>query len=352
MERQKGIDFIRVVSVFGIIVHHCCRELQSKKVTTPIWFGGNYANGNFGWYFVTLFLMISGVVMYLNYKEVKLEKLKNFYIKRIKSIYIPFITAWSFVIVLKAMSNGSLFYNGNPLCMILSILGLDEYLGAKFKVTYYFCNIGEWFILPIVFLYLIYPIIIKLFNKNKYILGAAIAIVFFLADHYTLTIQTSAFRGLASCLMSFYIGMLICSLRDKLVNNNYVAIATIAITTIMFTIPIKLSLNIQVHILGAVSLTALWWIGNIVSKIKLLDIVILKLSKLSYCIFLLQHIIISKITANYSGRGLSFKHYIFVIAVNALVIIFEAEILNIVSSYISNYKKNKTIEQSRSIKKQ
>lgn len=55
MERQKGIDFIRVVSVFGIIVHHCCRELQSKKVTTPIWFGGNYANGNFGWYFVTLF---------------------------------------------------------------------------------------------------------------------------------------------------------------------------------------------------------------------------------------------------------------------------------------------------------
>lgn len=74
-KRDTGIDLIRVVSALGIVLHHYSRELAVQQVNTPHLFGGDYATGNFGLFFLcsSSFSLNWKIVLHGEYKQVRSE---------------------------------------------------------------------------------------------------------------------------------------------------------------------------------------------------------------------------------------------------------------------------------------
>ena len=89
-KRLSGIDFIRCVSALIILFFHLNIALQTKGVETGFFY--IHTNGEWGETAVTLFFMISGMGLYLRYKE-KID-IKKYYIKRWISIYPLFYMVW------------------------------------------------------------------------------------------------------------------------------------------------------------------------------------------------------------------------------------------------------------------
>lgn len=114
--------------------------------------------------FVTSFFSISGAVLFYNYSKVK--SLKIFYFKRWKSIFPSFYICYIYFFLKNVFKYQTLFYNGHWSRLLLSVIGLDGYLGQIFKT--YHLN-GEWFLGAIIIIYIIYPLLSWLMNKNIFI---------------------------------------------------------------------------------------------------------------------------------------------------------------------------------------
>lgn len=306
--RIYALDFIRVISAFGIICHHFCRELQSKGIQTNIWLGGDYKNGNYGWFFVTLFFILSGIVLHMNYPEVKVHDLKDFYFKRWKSTFPIFYLAWLYYYLYNVLEFGKIFYCGNPFRILWTIIGVDGYISCRFP-TYYI--LGEWYLGAIVFLYLIYPLIIYLYNKSRLLSGGGILILFFLVDYTNISFQSGPFRSIISCLLSFYIGMILLDFRITVEHGRPCLILSFVLAFILFFMKIPIiSANIQVHILGTVCFIIFWRIGKKVMTFANAKTFIMLLSHISYPVFLLQHVVISQIVRNIVWDNLSMTKYL------------------------------------------
>ena len=152
-EKVEELDYIRTICAIGKILHHvsCYVSPDAPKLFYT------YANGWFGALFVNIFFIISGGVLYHNYKEI--GKLTVFYYKRWKSIFPMFYITFLFFFIRNVVISNSFFYNGKPWRLLLSIFGLDGYFAYRFPGYYI---VGEWFLGAIVFLYILYPIFLKL----------------------------------------------------------------------------------------------------------------------------------------------------------------------------------------------
>ena len=86
MKRILGLDYLRIMMVFMVFLFHSWMHLgfQLGKLTSFISEGAVY---------MTMFFMLSGYVLGLKYKHLPMDKLslKNFYVKRIASIFPLYI---------------------------------------------------------------------------------------------------------------------------------------------------------------------------------------------------------------------------------------------------------------------
>lgn len=144
------IDLTRFIATFMIVLFHyiCAIPLSNNYVL--MW-------GRVG---VGLFFMISGAGL-INEYYYQLD-VRKFYLKRIKSIFIPFWIAYICTWILRWFYNGfAPVFNLDKKYMILSIIGMDGYV-ANFGVPTFYL-LGEWFLGAIIILYLIFPIWRKVF---------------------------------------------------------------------------------------------------------------------------------------------------------------------------------------------
>lgn len=86
MKRIVGLDYLRIYTVFVVFLFHAWMHLGCTfgKLTTFV---------SEGAVLMTLFFMLSGYVLGLKYKHLPMDKLslKNFYVKRIASIFPLYI---------------------------------------------------------------------------------------------------------------------------------------------------------------------------------------------------------------------------------------------------------------------
>jgi len=276
-EKLKELDFIRAVCAIGIIVFHisCYTSNNAVKILHT------YPNGSFGPVIVSVFLLISGGVLYYNYSEI--TSLSQFYYKRWRTIFPMFYVAWLFYYMGNVLEAGTFFYKGKAWSLIFSVFALDGYLGYRFP-TYYI--LGEWFLGGLVLLYLIYPILAKLVNRFSW------KILVVLLPLWIWQLESGVFliperRNIIYIGGIFVVGMLI--FKYELYKRKDIKFFCIIISIMLLFFRCSISSRYTMIVLGVTSFFALYAVGEVVMKIEKLRDVFSFLGGISFPFFLVQN---------------------------------------------------------------
>lgn len=323
-DKKKPIvefDFIRACCAIMIIVYHYFGSSKCEKI--------RFFPGSFGASIVTVFFVLSGMVLYYNYSNI--ESKKDFYIKRFKAIYPSFWIAYFCFFVEGVFYSGDLFYHDQPWCLVFSIVGVDGYAQYKLPNYYY---IGEWFLGAIIIIYLLYPLILKAFNKAAPALFSVLICLY--AWIYITRFHTIyPIRSIVACLISFCFGMVIMKYREIFLERK---VATIVVCVIALTVYLRFKVtDYSVQLIGLAMILILYRMGTFVMKFEKINIGITFLASISYQIFLLQHQVIDRMLGyqNYSNIIPSLIILFFTI----LLTVFFAWMLKTVSKEIVRVKK-------------
>ena len=334
-ERIYSFDFIRALCAIGIILYHFSCELLTVTNSSNLFYPCHtYSNGDWGNTIVNIFFILSGAALYYNYREVK--SLKVFYYKRFKSIFPMYYIAFIIFYIWSCYSTRNPFYGGNPVKLLLSVAGLDGYFQYR-MVNYY--QVGEWFLGAIIILYALYPLIIKYFNKSIWITFAISMVLYstvFIPGLYVISQSLNLF----SALISFVIGMIIMHYKDCLYNNKVLFIISLLMSLVIIFFDFSyIPDNVYHHVLAITLFISLSFIGGFLMRVNVIKKIFVKLSSISFAIFLLQHKIIYKV----------FQYYVPTNAINELVTLIITVIITICFAMVL-YAVNKLILRSKPYK--
>lgn len=287
------LDIIRAVCAVFVVCYHfsCACEIFEVQGYYNILY--RFANGTWGEMAVSVFFMLSGAAMIYNYEGIEL-KLPNFYKKRWLTLFPMFYVMWILMYVIKASVNNNWFWGGEPKLMLLSLFGIDGYFYYRHP-NYH--SIGEWFLGAIIFLYMLFPILKKLFERFRWpatiMLTAAWGLIFFV-DFF----QVSTFHNLITCVWSFWIGMLLIEYRDYW-KRLWPCFAACWIALTLWKLPVNDTVGMNLTAVAAFG--TLFSVGDCLMKSDIIRRIVLSLSKNSYGIFLTHHVIIDSWVKGKSG---------------------------------------------------
>lgn len=274
--------------------------------------------------YVTVFFIISGAL--LRYNNPEIQDISRFYKKRFMAIFSPYYIAWGCMYILSAIKNRSVFYKGNPISILLSLIGMDSYL--SYKINGYYI-LGEWFVGAIVLLYLVYPIVVFWNKKSKLLSCSVIGIMYIASLAFNIT-GMSSFRTLPSCLLSFYIGYLMVEYYNYM-NRFIFGLMIMVLLGIAF---LKMNLpNIEAHIIGGAVALILYGIGTNIMHEGFLTRIVMWISKRSYYIFLIHHVVICQMIKKF-GNVQATKEKVAILIITLFVIIFFTEMLKKATSRV------------------
>ncbi|MCR5468676.1 MAG: acyltransferase family protein [Lachnospiraceae bacterium] len=327
-ERIYSFDLIRAVCCWIIVICH----FGFSCLMSPTFADANklvyHANGDWGEITaVAVFFMISGASLYYNHREIHFADLKKFYYTRFKGIFPMFYLLWLFLFFQKAVAAHNLFYIGNKKSLILTLFGMDGYL--KYRFTYNYYIIGEWFLGALIFLYILYPLLTWGMKKCRWIVTAVLGLAF-AAILYRYTFMIPITRNLITCLVSMWLGMLFIEYREFFSKTVFaVVFGIITLLLIFVSVPIPNTLSMIIMAMGI--LLVLNRTADTIMKPAPVKSFISLTSSLSYPIFLLQHIVIDQVLSIYEGQTLGhFEEFLLLIMTFVVTYIF-AIVLNLVN---------------------
>ena len=294
------LDFIRAIAVCLIVLTHFNaiyiymwdEEALQKVVFT--WKIANLYIGDFG---VSLFLIISGAALMYTYEE-HLE-IKEFYKKRFLSIFPMFWLAYLVAFLHSFWIHKGIEQGIPKQNIILSVLGMDEYLS---ELVPSFARVGEWFLGFIIIFYLVFPIIRKM--MIKYPIGTAtitLIIYITLNINYPFKINRSIF--LFTRLPELLFGMYFIRYRRKISWKS----ALLGLTVILINSFIQIPFNkdIQTTYVGISAFIVGVSVASFLEKHNIIRKICSILSKYSYAIFLSHHYIIAQSTSTFDLYSIS-----------------------------------------------
>ena len=320
----ESFDFMRSVTAWIIIVYHFANMCAQSAIHADFPFFLTHANGVWGENTsVNIFFMLSGASLYYNHRNFKDYPLKQYYFDRFKGIFPLFYLIWFFLFYQKAAALGNLFYNGNPKYLLLTLFGMDGYFFFRFPQSYYI--IGEWFLGALILLYLLYPLLAFCMRRLKifttlFILAATAAF------HWPIPFfQIPREHNLFVCLFAFWLGMLFIEYREKLSKLWVTAVfGGIALFFIFVKMPLDPFICAQFIAVGLFLI--FYHVGTAIMKQKKAAPFFRYTSKISYAIFLLQHVTMGQILGLCGAYPLSVGQEAAVLLVVILFIYLFADI--------------------------
>lgn len=321
------IDLIRTICCISIIFYHfACHTASNLNILTDT------VNSKIGEIIVTVFFIVSGFVLYHSNKEIK--SLKSFYWKRFKSIFPSFWICWFIFYVINVIKVRTPFYAGNPLKLLLTLIGQDGYFQQRI-VTYY--TVGEWFLGALIIVYALYPLLLKLHNKNKNLTLLVLIVLTTVVHIFDIPVISPGFPGICECCLKFYIGILMYEQINII--SNTVLIASIIYTVVYSLIRINILNNVLNIIYSICIFIILYRIAESVLKENKITSFI---AGISYQIFLLQHMIINSILEFSNPTGTASAVLIMLICV--IITILLAYIINRITKTLLNSKLFKRLD--------
>lgn len=304
-ERLFYLDFVRTIAAVAIVITHFnARYLylnppapQKAVLTTTI---GNLYIGDWG---VSLFFIISGAALMYVYEE-KCQW-KTFYKKRFLSIYPMFWIAYIIDFLYIVWRTHAIPGGGIPKWrMLFSVIGFDGLLIANGFPTFYL--LGEWFLGVIVLIYLIFPLLRVLLNQKPVLLliltvvGYAGGLMLCTYVPYPLIPATVLFVRIPELVF----GMCFVKYKGK-VTWRTAALALIVVL-VNWTVKPGFSASIQTTYVGIASFLVCVYVSDIV-RCAPVEYICGKLSKYSYAVFLVHHVIIAAIMGKFNLMEISVK---------------------------------------------
>ncbi len=292
-ERLFYLDFVRAIATLAIVVTHFnARYLfmnppapEKTMLTTSI---GNLYIGDWG---VSLFFIISGAALMYVY-EGKC-RLKTFYKKRFLSIYPMFWIAYAVDFLFVVWQTHAMPGGGIPKWRLLfSVTGFDGLLLTNGYPTFYL--LGEWFLGVIVLIYLVFPLLRKLLNEKPALLLGLTIVGYIggllLCDHgpHPLVPATMLFVRIPELVF----GMFFVKYKGNV--SWKMAAAALAVIVVNWIVKPGFSASIQTTYVGIASFLVCVYVSGIV-KCAPVESICGKLSKYSYAIFLVHHVVIANI---------------------------------------------------------
>lgn len=294
MKRIYQADFIRTISTLGIF----CFHFWSKSVTNHLvpFALPSLPNFTLGSLFVTVFFMLSGAMLYYTTQR-KPFSIPLFYWRRFLGVFPAFYLSFFPLHLKTALEYGTFFYKGNPKVFLLSLLGMDGYLSYRIS-TYY--QVGEWFLGALILLYVLYPL---LYNSIKqHTLSASILILLLYSSTFSKTLfQINSFQNLFSCLLSFWLGMLLMKYQAYFLENCKFGWSCGLFLLFLLFVQLPLNTNILAHIGGFTCFCFLYTLASYVSSKNFFRNFFCTCSTLSYPFYLVHHVILSVILNRIQG---------------------------------------------------
>ncbi|MCR5626191.1 MAG: acyltransferase, partial [Lachnospiraceae bacterium] len=239
----------------------------------------------------------------LNY----LKGVGSFYFKRIKTIFPMFYIAWFIMFCINSHKMGSIYWGGPRKNIILTVLGMDGYF-LHHGLNYY-C-LGEWFLGGIIILYLLFPLVQFLFMKARipstilifalyalnlcrhYFSSAPDTNIFIvLIKYYNSHIIMPDSRSVFTCLLHFWIGMLIITYKDFFI-NKISAVVTLIFLIIIATVKLPVTEIVCCTLCGTALYILVSFLSPWILKPAPVKVFVKIISKYSYAIFLVHHVIL------------------------------------------------------------
>ncbi len=175
------IDLFRIIALVILLIYHIATEF-GPQIIEPFFRIGNFYFMNLGNLAVTLFVIISGLILQLKYGQTKYKYLKfiSRRLVRIYSTYIPCLLVGVIVYFSVPKYILSLGYYYIPFSgshdIVCSILGFCNYIlraGGPFIAT-------GWFIGLIVLLYAFFPLLSKKITRHNHTVIFIILFIIFI----------------------------------------------------------------------------------------------------------------------------------------------------------------------------
>ncbi len=317
-ERIDSFDFMRSITAFIIIIYHfagICHEMP-QFADFPLFY--EHANGVWGeCTSVNIFFMLSGASLFYNHEEIHMKDLKKYYFTRFKGLFPMFYMIWLFLFYQRAAERHNLFYNGSPKTMILTLFGMDGYLSYRFPENYY--RIGEWFIGPLILLYLLYPLLTWCIKRCQIFttLLLGIGVLYLHWPNSIFLIQRE--RNLITCLMAFWLGMMFIKYR-KYLDNLWLGILGGIGALFLLCVHIPIDSFLVIQVIYVCLFFAFYTMGKYIMKVKPLTGFFRYTGSISYAIFLLQHVVMSQVLHMFDDYNLTVFHEFLLLLVVFLVI--------------------------------
>lgn len=288
------LDVLRVLAMLFVTTFHFGSQYVAENLPCFNFFCKT-ANYDFGNIAVTLFIVLSGGLLYRKYGTVDYTEdgsLKEFYIKRFKRIYPPFWILSLYIPLTMTrhfMADGNAFFMGHPLKLLLTIVGFDGYIRQYGVDTYVFC--GDWFVGAIVLLYMLFPLLAKCYRHRPYLTLSVLAMLYS-CQYLIPTEYDDVFGSLPLTLsMKFCIGFMLVENQERLKELRLVLSSALLFAVLTF---VDIPGRINTDCLGTIAALALFvvvlYIAPFLLRFRTIRLPVQKLAKLSYCVFLVQHV--------------------------------------------------------------
>lgn len=325
-KRLFYLDFVRAIAVILILLTHYnagfvfgINPPQLNKCVLFEYPFGIYI-GDLG---VSLFLIISGAALMYVYNE--RINLKTFYRKRFLAIYPMFWIAYIAAVLPKLSDFAGL---GIPKWrFVLTLIGMDGYLseyGSGFYV------LGEWFLGFIVLFYIIFPLLRSLLKKNELVLWIIVLVLYVITLRFY-NMEMSITKCIFIRLPELLFGMSFVKHEFK-VKWYVIPFAAAVLIANIFIRPDFMS-SIQTTYVGIAFFLILVFLSGYV-EYKGITKICAFLTKYSYAIFLVHHVVISDIQEAFDIRNLSVVQSYILFAVSVVVILLISVILQNASDSI------------------
>lgn len=298
--KDSGYQFMRFVLTWTIFMHHILTTANSNGVPKPYIINGIFSRvrGGFGQMAVAMFFMLSGALLWKNHKEI--DRSIKFILNHIVKLLLPLWIYSVPLILVDYMKNPEWVLSSYARkTVIFNFLGADLYLWI-FKDTYPYHVCGEWFTSVIIILYLLYPILRKLFFDRKlwrWVGTVSIIAMYLINLQYKYLTMGNGWYSVTIGLFYFWIGMLFEEYKDTICNKHVsvICFGLFSIVYLFFNRSIFGSEFMPSMIASLCSFVIIYVFANMIyrfiDKTALLSI-IEETCKNSYPIYLCHHFII------------------------------------------------------------
>lgn len=324
-ERIDNFEFIRSVTAWIIVIYHFAGICVSTPQYANFPFLYTHANGVWGENTsVNIFFMLSGASLFYNHSKLDFKSLKKYYFDRFKGIFPMFYILWFLLYYDKVVSKGTIFYNGSPKSMILTLFGMDGYLNYRYPRNYYF--IGEWFLGALVCIYLLYPLLAWCMKHCKIFVTVVLTGLTFAMMWLQPYFLIQKERNLIVCMWAFWLGMLFIEHRNQLTKMWITLLfGALALLFIFVKVPIDPFICAQFISIGLFLI--FYQIGGCLMRFAAAKTFFTYTARISYAIFLLQHVVMGQILGIFSEFELTILQEVGILAVTFIVIYLFATML-------------------------